>query len=92
MNMWRKTLAWANKEVALETFLCILGEEEVVYDVYVAAAAIDIRFTIKVLCNSDKLLVNNEEPFSSETALCRWVVFVYLALHLRPPRSHRIVI
>ena len=45
MNMSRKTLAWANKEV--ETFLCILGEEDVVYDVYVAAAAIDIRPTIK---------------------------------------------
>ena len=43
MNMSRKTLAWANKEV--ETFLCILGEEDVVYDVYVAAAAIDIRPT-----------------------------------------------
>ena len=42
MNMSRKTLAWANKEV--ETFLCILGEEDVVY---VAAAAIDIRPTIK---------------------------------------------
>ena len=27
MNMSRKTLAWANKEV--ETFLCILGEEDV---------------------------------------------------------------
>ncbi|CAL8398591.1 unnamed protein product [Boreogadus saida] len=27
MNMPRKTLAWANKEV--ETFLCILGEEDV---------------------------------------------------------------
>ena len=43
--MSRKTLAWANKEV--ETFLCILGEEDVVYDVYVAAAAIDIRPTLK---------------------------------------------
>jgi hypothetical protein len=40
-----KTLAWANKEV--ETFVCILGEEEVVYDVYVAAAAIDFRPTRK---------------------------------------------
>ncbi|CAL8235893.1 unnamed protein product [Boreogadus saida] len=40
-----KTLAWANKEV--ETFVCILGEEDVVYDVYVAAAAIDIRPTTK---------------------------------------------
>ena len=39
--MSRKTLAWANKEVV--TFVCILGEEDVVYDVYVAAAAIDIR-------------------------------------------------
>ncbi|CAL8296131.1 unnamed protein product [Boreogadus saida] len=38
-------LAWANKE--LETFVCILGEEDVVYDVYVAAAAIDIRPTTK---------------------------------------------
>ncbi|CAL8271500.1 unnamed protein product [Boreogadus saida] len=38
-------LAWANKEV--ETFVCILGEEDVVYDVYVAAAAIDIRPTTK---------------------------------------------
>ena len=45
MNMSRKTLAWANKEV--ETFLCILGAEDVVYDVYVAAAAIDIRPTLK---------------------------------------------
>ena len=45
MNMSRKTLAWANKEV--ETFLCILGEEDVVYDVYVASAAIDIRRTLK---------------------------------------------
>ena len=45
MNMSRKTLAWANKEV--ETFLCILGEKDVVYVVYVAAAAIDIRPTIK---------------------------------------------
>ncbi|CAL8378293.1 unnamed protein product [Boreogadus saida] len=41
--MSRKKLAWANKEV--ETFVCILGEEDVVYDVYVAAAAIDIRPT-----------------------------------------------
>ncbi|CAL8301614.1 unnamed protein product [Boreogadus saida] len=40
-----KTLAWANKE--METFVCILGEEDVVYDVYVAAAAIDIRPTTK---------------------------------------------
>ncbi|CAL8280360.1 unnamed protein product [Boreogadus saida] len=45
MNMSRKKLAWANKEV--ETFVCILGEEDVVYDVYVAAAAIDIRPTTK---------------------------------------------
>ncbi|CAL8237951.1 unnamed protein product [Boreogadus saida] len=44
--MSRKKLAWANKEV--ETFVCILGEEDVVYDVYVAAAAIDIRLTTKV--------------------------------------------
>ncbi|CAL8259493.1 unnamed protein product [Boreogadus saida] len=44
--MSSKTLAWANKEV--ETFVCILGEEDVVYDVYVAAAAIDIRPTTKV--------------------------------------------
>ncbi|CAL8390067.1 unnamed protein product [Boreogadus saida] len=43
--MSRKKLAWANKE--LETFVCILGEEEVVYDVYVAAAAIDIRPTTR---------------------------------------------
>ena len=43
--MSRKTLAWANKEV--ETFLCILGEEDVVYDVYVATAAIDILPTLK---------------------------------------------
>ena len=43
--MTRKTPAWANKEV--ETFVCILGEEDVVYDVYVAAAAIDIRTTTK---------------------------------------------
>ncbi|CAL8272389.1 unnamed protein product [Boreogadus saida] len=43
--MSRKTLAWANKEV--ETFVRILGEEDVVYDVYVAAAAIDIRPTTK---------------------------------------------
>ena len=43
--MSRKTLAWANKEV--ETFFCILGEEDVVYNVYVAAAAIDIRPTTK---------------------------------------------
>ena len=43
--MSRKTLTWANKEV--ETFLCILGEEDVVDDVYVAAAAIDIRPTLK---------------------------------------------
>ena len=28
-------------------FVCILGEEDVVYDVYVAAAAIDIRPTLK---------------------------------------------
>ncbi|CAL8255727.1 unnamed protein product [Boreogadus saida] len=40
-----RQLAWANKEV--ETFVCILGEEDVVYDVYVAAAAIDIRPTTK---------------------------------------------
>ena len=39
MNMSRKTLAWANKVV--ETFLCILGEEVVVYD------AIDFRPTLK---------------------------------------------
>ncbi|CAL8267605.1 unnamed protein product [Boreogadus saida] len=45
--MSRKKLAWANKEV--ETFVCILGEEDVVYDVYVAAAAIDIRPTTKGL-------------------------------------------
>ncbi|CAL8361622.1 unnamed protein product [Boreogadus saida] len=38
-------LAWANKEV--ETFVCIFGEEDVVYDVYVAAATIDIRPTTK---------------------------------------------
>ncbi|CAL8350499.1 unnamed protein product [Boreogadus saida] len=44
--MPRKKLAWANKEV--ETIVCILGEEDVVYDVYVAAAAIDIRPTTKV--------------------------------------------
>ncbi|CAL8337308.1 unnamed protein product [Boreogadus saida] len=31
----------------VETFVCILGEEDVVYDVYVAAAAIDIRPTTK---------------------------------------------
>ncbi|CAL8350086.1 unnamed protein product [Boreogadus saida] len=31
----------------METFVCILGEEDVVYDVYVAAAAIDIRPTTK---------------------------------------------
>ncbi|CAL8366225.1 unnamed protein product [Boreogadus saida] len=43
--MSRKKLAWANKDV--ETFVCILGEEDVVYDVYVAAAAIDIRPTTK---------------------------------------------
>ncbi|CAL8388177.1 unnamed protein product [Boreogadus saida] len=43
--MSRKKLAWANKEV--DTFVCILGEEDVVYDVYVAAAAIDIRPTTK---------------------------------------------
>ncbi|CAL8270695.1 unnamed protein product [Boreogadus saida] len=43
--MSRKTLAWANKEV--ETFVCILGEEDVVYDVHVAAAVIDIRPTTK---------------------------------------------
>ncbi|CAL8394991.1 unnamed protein product [Boreogadus saida] len=43
--MSHKKLAWANKEV--ETFVCILGEEDVVYDVYVAAAAIDIRPTTK---------------------------------------------
>ncbi|CAL8253174.1 unnamed protein product [Boreogadus saida] len=43
--MSRKKLAWVNKEV--ETFVCILGEEDVVYDVYVAAAAIDIRPTTK---------------------------------------------
>ncbi|CAL8308767.1 unnamed protein product [Boreogadus saida] len=45
--MSRKTLAWVNKEV--EMFVCILGEEDVVYDVYVAAAAIDIRPTTKAL-------------------------------------------
>ena len=39
--MSRKKLAWANKEV--EAFVCILAEEDVVYDVYVAAAVIDIR-------------------------------------------------
>ncbi|CAL8256144.1 unnamed protein product [Boreogadus saida] len=43
--MSRKKLAWANKEA--ETFVCILGEEDVVYDVYVAAAVIDIRPTTK---------------------------------------------
>ena len=43
--MSHQTLAWANKEV--ETFVCILAEEDVVYDVYVAAAAIDIRPTTK---------------------------------------------
>ncbi|CAL8378079.1 unnamed protein product [Boreogadus saida] len=43
--MSRKKLAWANKEV--ETFIFILGEEDVVYDVYVAAAAIDIQPTTK---------------------------------------------
>ena len=51
MNMSRKTLAWANKK---ETFLCILGEEDVVYDVYVAAAAIDIRPTI--MARSDYMI------------------------------------
>ncbi|CAL8332741.1 unnamed protein product [Boreogadus saida] len=40
------SLARANKEV--ETFVCILGEaEDVVYDVYAAAVAIDIRPTTK---------------------------------------------
>ncbi|CAL8251887.1 unnamed protein product [Boreogadus saida] len=33
--------------IEVETFVCILGEEDVVYDVYVAAAAIDIRPTTK---------------------------------------------
>ena len=32
INMSRQKLAWANKEV--ETFVCILGEEDVVYDVF----------------------------------------------------------
>ncbi|CAL8335866.1 unnamed protein product [Boreogadus saida] len=49
--MSRKKLAWANKEV--ETFVCILGEEDVVYDVYVDAAAIDIRPTTKVTAGHD---------------------------------------
>ncbi|CAL8389889.1 unnamed protein product [Boreogadus saida] len=49
-----KTLAWANKEV--ETFVCILGEEDVVYDVYVAAAAIDIRPTTKVRSGPSRTL------------------------------------
>ena len=31
INMSRKKLAWASKEV--ETFVCIFGEEDVVYDV-----------------------------------------------------------
>ena len=31
----------------METFVCILGEVDVVYDVYVAAAAINIRPTTK---------------------------------------------
>ncbi|CAL8234405.1 unnamed protein product [Boreogadus saida] len=45
LDTFVESLLWANKEV--ETFVCILGEEDVVYDVYVAAAVIDIRPTTK---------------------------------------------
>ncbi|CAL8286135.1 unnamed protein product [Boreogadus saida] len=67
--MSRKKLAWANKEV--ETFVCILGEEDVVYDVYVAAAAIDIRPTTKVLFQVDEMdaVVH---PGRSEQVLLDW--------------------
>ncbi|CAL8401172.1 unnamed protein product [Boreogadus saida] len=58
--MSRKKLAWANKEV--ETFVCILGEEDVVYNVYVAAAAIDIRPTTKDFIHSFEC-----SPCSSES-------------------------
>ncbi|CAL8394608.1 unnamed protein product [Boreogadus saida] len=57
--MSRKKLAWANKEV--ETFVCILGEEDVVYDVYVAAAAIDIRPTTKDKTEDQELEPGNLE-------------------------------
>ncbi|CAL8396258.1 unnamed protein product [Boreogadus saida] len=59
--MSRKKLAWANKEV--ETFVCILGEEDVVYDVYVAAAAIDIRPTTKVEMRHKRTIGNGHDVF-----------------------------
>ncbi|CAL8360610.1 unnamed protein product [Boreogadus saida] len=66
--MSRKKLAWANKEV--ETFVCILGEEDVVYDVYVAAAAIDIRPTTKVTDTgrgvADGVLGESEHCFAEQ--------------------------
>ena len=61
--MPRKTLAWANKEV--ETFVCILGEEDVVYDVYVAAAAIDIRPTLKGYCRRWKRDLGTELGYTA---------------------------
>ena len=45
MNMSRKTLAWANKEV--ETFLCILGEEDVQRELDGA-----VRFLVEWLCRA----------------------------------------
>ncbi|CAL8282253.1 unnamed protein product [Boreogadus saida] len=76
--MSRKKLAWANKEV--ETFVCILGEEDVVYDVYVAAAAIDIRPTTKA---AEKLAENDDNDWDSDMAS------VLLLLHLLPPSAGR---
>ena len=63
--MSRKKLAWANKEV--ETFVCILAEEDVVYDVYVAAAAIDIRPTMRVLSAVETL--GGNEAFKGSAGL-----------------------
>ena len=61
--MSRKKLAWANKEVV--TFVCILGEEDVVYDVYVAAAAIDIRPTTKGTVGSGKCNLGTELGYTA---------------------------
>ncbi|CAL8340797.1 unnamed protein product [Boreogadus saida] len=73
--MSRKKLAWANKEV--ETFVCILGEEDVVYDVYVAATAIDIRPTTKASMIPD----NQSEPmFHAKQMVAVILLVCYITL------------
>ncbi|CAL8389978.1 unnamed protein product [Boreogadus saida] len=79
--MSRKKLAWANKEV--ETFVCILGEEDVVYDVYVAAAAIDIRPTttgkprVKALTHTAKDRQDSTQDRLGTRRVPHWRIQVY---------------